>query len=237
MKIIHTPYDDQFLNGKTGSLVLSGASLDQEKFLDTAAGYDFIFAATGIHELNLIDALQDLNFRIVDYSLKPMLSVKLLTKGFREELNTTTSLSIKMDQLPEDSVIKILSENYSNQRFLRDPKISRERAIQRYAAWARDLNDKRYYFKCIKNEEIIGSMLVEIDNSQTRLLLTAMDPKIQKQGYGKYFWMEVIKKLRLLDQKFISTEISALNTHLIHFYNTLGFVLEEPQFKFHWHRN
>ena len=185
MKISHTPYDDPFLNGKTGLLQISDENFKKNEFLIAARDYNFLSVSVDIEAITLLNDLQDLNFRVVDYSVKPKLNFDIVDKAFWGQVPFPKILNVKIDKFADDSVVKILSENYSNQRFLRDPKISKKTAIERYAAWSRDLNQNRSYFKCIKNNEIIGCMLVETGGELAKLLLTAMQPQVQRKGYGK----------------------------------------------------
>lgn len=94
--------------------------------------------------------------------------------------------------------------------------------IQKKLAFQPDL-----FFIAIRDERVVGSVMVGYEGHRGWINYLAVLPKFQKRGYGRKLMNIAVSSLKRLGCVKVNLQVRANNTALIDFYKHLGFQVED----------
>lgn len=179
--------------------------------------------------------LEERGFRFIEMVFQPELD-DLQTKNYSQVENIQISFA---DHKTLDTVIEIAGKAFRNERFYIDPRLNSILSDLRYCNWVRDsFNHPTQQIYVFNNgDRIVAFFIIEIlEDGTCYWHLTAVDPNLQSQGFGRSVWLAMLNFLRARGVNKVRTCIAARNHRILNLYASLGFRYPPPLMTFHWVR-
>ena len=171
-------------------------------------------------------------FGVNNYSL---IEIAMKVSGNLFKLNINKSMFEKFEiEIAKKQDFKIISDfatkyfNYG--KFHEDPLIKRIISDHRNINMVNDLSKKYLTHVAIKNEKIIGFMILKNKNKIVELILGGMDENYTYLSYS--FWYKIFDYYKNKGFKKIITTISSANIPIVNLYSRIGFKFNNSLYGF-----
>jgi len=212
-------------------------------------GTYFIFARLPKANLNLVPALQQCGFYLVEGAVCPVIQLhkSAVLKAFNDNpsrfipkrfspkhVNHNTIRFITLEHRHDDAVdtvSAIARESFSSDRFHVDFQCPEALANRRFELWICDLlHNPEVIFDIVEvNGEAAGFMA----RKENHLIIAGFSKKYVRAGLGDYLWLGSLQCMQKHGLRYAETLVSTNNIPSLNLHARLGFKFRNPQYSFH----
>ena len=247
MKFESYPWDNKLFDGQTLTLHLNRRlrteATDFSQIQSSLTQNNIVFAAAELYKNDNYynynnNLLRESKFvPIVDY-LKPKLVLPTYSKNL-----IPSEFSLLEKPYLNQQCTKLLSTLFEYERFALDPLISHKTNHLRFYNWIRSCcqgNKDQTLFGFYQLDILVGICIIKCPpldiNNTSQLMLNAILPNFQGQGYGSKMIQCAIQLLTELGYIYLTSSVSDKNLSALRLWNNLGAKVEEKSTWFHYHK-
>ncbi len=203
--------------------------------VEETSGKCLVFTKIPSWEVCLMQILTKEGFYIVETMVEPRRELKSFRVNRRFE-----RLHLRPAQIEDKPrLLKIAHHAFLVDRYHLDPNLPNDRASHRYQYWLdngiRSGNSVFVYEDSI-NKKLLGFCYIkEVSNEIVDLSLAAIDPAVQKMGFGVMMYTACLEECQKRGYTQVLTHISLSNVAVLNIYVYLKFSFHDPKLTLHWY--
>lgn len=201
--------------------------------VEESKGKCLVFAKVPSHDTYLIQKLTTQGFYPVEIMVEPFRELRSFKASSRfERLQLRPALVGDRPRL-----LEIARSAFSMDRYHLDPNLPKDRASYRYEYWLdngiKSGDPVFVYEDTVKRKSFGFCYLKEVTPGVVDLSLAAVDPGVQKAGFGVMMYSECLNECQKRGYKQVVTRISLNNISVLNIFAHLGFLFRNPTFTLH----
>ena len=225
MKIKFLPWETDLFNKKCGKLV----DISLEDTFDTE-DYSFLCAKIPFGDEAVATRLCYRNFVFIETAVTLFRFSPAIDFRFNKAVHVKEADNDQMDALAE------IAENaLALSRFHLDPKIDSKTAGNSRRQWVINAFDRQetHVLAATRENNTMGFLVLKQDHQGAKVDLIAVSKPARKQGIGRALMAEAF---RIVKGKKLYTTTQIINHAALQFYQSIGFVVTDGYYSFHWHK-
>ena len=226
MKIKFLPWETDLLNKKCGKLV----DISLEDNFDTE-DYSFLCAKIPFGDEVVASRLCYRNFVFIETAVTLFRFSTAIDFRFNKAVRVGEADNDQMDALTD------IAENaLTMSRFHMDPKIDSKTAGNSRRQWIKNAYDRQgtHVLTATRENNTMGFLVLKPDLQGAKVDLIAVSKPARKQGIGRALMAEAV---RIVKGKNLYSTTQIINLSALQFYQSIGFVVTDGYYSFHWHKD
>ena len=226
MKIKFLPWETDLLNKKCGKLV----DISLEDTFDTE-DYSFLCAKIPSGDEAVATHLCYHNFVFIETAVTLFRFSTAIDFRFNKAVHVREA-----DNDQKDALADIAENALTMSRFHMDPKIDSKTAGNSRRQWVINACNRKgtHVLTATRENNTMGFLVLKQDHQGAKVDLIAVSKPARKQWIGRALMAEAF---RIVKGKKLYTTTQIINHAALQFYQSIGFVVTDGYYSFHWHKD